>query len=258
MRHCNPCPSLAAHTPSLPQRSVFPTTWQPCARRLYAPLCRAATDDASTSSNDVEVEAPTPVEAPDASPAKPGNGFRRQHTRERKPSSQQQQQHKWYKQGDRVVGKIIFSNNVGAKVRIFDNDTNVVGWLPASEVPYVLRPAPNTDPQPGPNQPCVPKGLVREFEVMRHQGGREGFRGPLLSARSMDWDMLWRRAEQLLEVARSDGENLTVRILDVNSGGLLAHTNGLRLFIPVSHLERTGPNDWWSEEVGGWGCVVGC
>lgn len=193
----------------------------------------------------------------DASPVKPANGFRRQHTREptressRKPSAQQ---HKWYKQGEHVVGKVTFSNNVGAKVRIFDNDNaaNVVGWLPASEVPYVLRAAPNTDPQPGPGQACVPKGLVREFQVMRHQGGRDGFRGPLLSARSMDWDMLWRRAEQLLEVARVDGENITVRILDVNSGGLLTHTNGLRLFIPVSHLERSGPNDWWSEEV----CVL--
>lgn len=243
----NPCPTLTAHTVFAPHRSALATgsTWQPFPRRLHAPLCRATLDDASTSSNDVE--APTTVE--DASPTKPTQGFRRQHTREptRKPSTP----HKWYKQGERVVGKVIFSNNVGAKVRIFDDDnsTNVVGWLPASEVPYVLRAAPNTDPQPGPNQPCVPKGLVREFEVMRHQGGRDGFRGPLLSARSMDWDMLWQRAEQLLEVARVDGENLTVRVLDVNSGGLLAHTNGLRLFIPVSHLEREGPNDWWSEEV---------
>lgn len=225
MRSYHQCTSMAAHTVFHPHRPQLTTgcTWRPFPRRLHAPLCRAAMDDASTSDNAVEA----PVEAPDQ---KPSQGFRRT----RKPSSQPQQQHKWYKQGDRVIGKVVFSNNVGAKVRIIDNDasTNVVGWLPASEVPYVLRAAPNTDPQPGPNQPCVPKGLVREFQVMRHQGGRDGFRGPLLSARSMDWDMLWTRAEQLLDVARMDGENLTVRILDVNSGGLLAHTEWLAIVNP--------------------------
>lgn len=45
-------------------------------------------------------------------------------------------------------------------------------------------------------------------------------------------------------------ENLRVTVEGANNGGLLSRVNGLSLFVPVSQLERKGPNEWWTEQVG--------
>lgn len=48
---------------------------------------------------------------------------------------------------------------------------------------------------------CLSKGLIREFQVVNVPGNGRREQGPLLSARLVDFDRLWRRAQQLLEIS---------------------------------------------------------
>lgn len=146
--------------------------------------------------------------------------------------------------GERVVGRVVWANEHGAKVEIMDS--MVTGYMPANEAPCMVSNENDElmSPTPAPGQPCVPVGLTREFEVVRNDSKR----GPRLSARSLDWDLLWYRARQLYEASRQERENVRIKVVDVNTGGLLARAGGLQLFVPVSQLVREEGNTWWSEE----------
>lgn len=61
-------------------------------------------------------------------------------------------------------------------------------------------------------------------------------RGPLVSARLVDLDLLWGRAEQLLGACTEDRENIKVVFQEGNDGGLMTRLNGLQLFLPASFL----------------------
>ena len=65
-----------------------------------------------------------------------------------------------------------------------------------------------------------------------------GGRGPLLSARLVDLDLLWGRAEQLLAACTAGKETLRVTFHDINEGGLISRLLGLQLFLPLSQLQK--------------------
>lgn len=63
-------------------------------------------------------------------------------------------------------------------------------------------------------------------------------RGPLVSARLVDQDLLWGRAEQLLAACTEDHENLRVRFHEANDGGCVTRLGGLLLFLPASLITK--------------------
>ncbi len=58
-------------------------------------------------------------------------------------------------------------------------------------------------------------------------------------------------AEQLEQVSREDKESLSVQFSGVNEGGLMAYVLGLRLFMPLSHLDRGDSRVYLTPQVRG-------
>ncbi|GAB4820983.1 hypothetical protein N2152v2_008029, partial [Parachlorella kessleri] len=155
--------------------------------------------------------------------------------------------------GQVVLGRVINATPRGAKVLLLDG-SDVMAYMPVKEAPYHMREADEEDVWTkgrDEQEPCLPVGLVREFRVVAIQsGGQGGVRAnqPLLSARELDQDLMWRRASQVLQVCMEGKESLRVRVDGVNSGGLTSRLTGLNLFVPVGQLEKRPGGEWWSEE----------
>jgi len=138
-----------------------------------------------------------------------------------------------YKVGDSVVGTVVGGTN-GWRVAL-DYDPEILGFCSIIELPHVVR-----DEMDGNLawQTCK-VGLKREFvicnipEDLQYNG-----KGPLLSARLLDTDVVWSRAKQLQKICMDDRDSITVNIRTSNTGGVLGCFEGLPLFVPWSFLPR--------------------
>lgn len=154
---------------------------------------------------------------------------------------------RWFRNGDVVVGKILWSNNRGARVQLVA-DPRITAYMPAKEGPYTIISSREEETfleqvaNGGAEEPCLPRGLIREFQVLKVPADMQyNGRGPLVSARLVDLDLLWGRAEQLLGACTEDRENISVVFQECNEGGLMTRFNGLQLFLPASFLVK-GPS----------------
>lgn len=151
--------------------------------------------------------------------------------------------------GDVVAGRVVWSTAKGAKVQLLDFP-GAIAYMPVREGPFAIRDVheDNLWANGAVQGPCLPKGLIREFQVVSLPSPASGAKqGPLLSARLVDLDRLWSRAQQLLNISAQGRENFTVQVESVNSGGLVSRLTGLSLFIPVSQLPKRKQGEWWTE-----------
>lgn len=151
---------------------------------------------------------------------------------------------RWFRVGDVVAGKVMWANNRGARVQLVA-EPRILAYMPVKEGPYVIKgPTDEVDfmktiSERGAEQGCVPIGLIREFQVLKVPADMQyDGRGPLLSARLVDQDLLWGRAEQLMGACTEDHENVRVMFRDANEGGLMTRLGGLQLFLPASLLVK--------------------
>jgi len=141
--------------------------------------------------------------------------------------------------------------------------------MPAKEGPFSIRETGEGPPRDS-HRWCIPKGLVREFQVLAVPDKEENRaavaaataaaaagekpqhqhpRGPLLSAKALDMDIMWHRFEQICDIASSEcRENIKLSVESTNSGGLISRLGGVPLFVPVSHLSKKSNGEWWSKE----------
>lgn len=128
-----------------------------------------------------------------------------------------------FRRGDVVRGTIHSQDNDGIYV---DIGGKAAAFLPADEV-SLKRISNLAD--------AFPVGEEREFLIIREQNA-EG--QVTLSVRQLEIRQLWERFAEMQE----SGESLDVRISGVNKGGVTVDAQGLRGFIPRSHLtERDNP-----------------
>eukprot|EP00232_Nephroselmis_pyriformis_P026589 CAMPEP_0182855760 /NCGR_PEP_ID=MMETSP0034_2-20130328/2036_1 /TAXON_ID=156128 /ORGANISM="Nephroselmis pyriformis, Strain CCMP717" /LENGTH=478 /DNA_ID=CAMNT_0024986769 /DNA_START=10 /DNA_END=1446 /DNA_ORIENTATION=+ len=144
--------------------------------------------------------------------------------------------------GSIVSGTVVWSSTFGAEIKLLDYD-GPNGFLPAREGPYMGFDI-NTPQSPPRGKTArqdkaknkasmLPKGLTRRFRVMDFKN-RQG--GPMLSARSCDMQLAWNRVQEIAKVVQEDKETLKCEILGTNRGGCVTTIEGLRAFIPKSHL----------------------
>lgn len=142
-----------------------------------------------------------------------------------------------------VFGRVTSVDRNGATVSV---GGDFEGHLPGQEGPWTL----GTTGKRQAMQNVVPVGLQREFivlEVDKELGnGRQG--KPVLSARAVDKDILWKRMEQMHEICTESCENFNVKITGANTGGITCIMGGLPAFIPVSQLEKKADGSWWTQE----------
>ncbi|MGB3492446.1 MAG: S1 RNA-binding domain-containing protein [Elainellaceae cyanobacterium] len=128
-----------------------------------------------------------------------------------------------FQRGDVVRGVIHSHDSNGVYV---DVGGKAAAFLPADEAS--LKRAPKLEDE-------FPLGEEHEFLIIREQNS-EG--QVTLSVRQLEIRKLWERFSEMQE----SGESLEVRISGVNKGGVTVDAQGLRGFIPRSHLaERDNP-----------------
>lgn len=142
----------------------------------------------------------------------------------------------WFKPGDVVVGRVIWVNIFGAKVELV-RDTRIVGYVPSKYRAFVINDIGGSGGKSNLDLPCFPEGLVREFKVVQVPDEMTFFdKGPLLSAKEHDLDLLLRRLRQLNEACTQDLERVKVKIHSVNNGGAVTTIQGLNAFVPFGRL----------------------
>eukprot|EP00884_Botryococcus_braunii_P006874 jgi/Botrbrau1/16188/Bobra.0342s0005.1 len=146
----------------------------------------------------------------------------------------------WFKPGDIVEGRVIWVNCYGAKVELL-RDKRIVGYAPSKFRPFVQSDTGGAGVKPELGAPCFPEGLVREWKVMEVPKGMTFFdKGPLLSAKERDLDLLLGRLHQLNEACTQDLERIKVKIVAVNNGGAVTVIQGLNAFVPFGRLASRG------------------
>ena len=70
----------------------------------------------------------------------------------------------------------------------------------------------------------------------------------VVSARTMDNELLWRRMEQLFENCTYEKETFSVFVNGVNRGGLTAYLAGYPIFVPISQLKKREKGGIWDVE----------
>lgn len=149
---------------------------------------------------------------------------------------------RWFRSGDVVVGTVVWANNRGARIQLFA-DPGIIAYMPNKESPYLIK-SPTEEStylsrlaNDDSHERCIPVGITREFQVLKVpvDMSYNGL-GPLLSARLVDLDLLWGRAEQLLAACTVDRENLRVVFHEGTEGGIVTRLGGLPLFLPASFL----------------------
>ncbi|KAK9805019.1 hypothetical protein WJX73_002326 [Symbiochloris irregularis] len=137
--------------------------------------------------------------------------------------------------GQVVVGQVVWESDRGQAVEL-QNDTRIRGFCPHSQRPMALR---NTIERNAEEDIRMTQKTVREFQILKVPDACElRGRGPLLSARQYDSELIWQRAEQLGQLSRQENEPLTLTIHQANSGGLLSVLEGIVIFIPVSRVPK--------------------
>lgn len=137
-----------------------------------------------------------------------------------------------FKKGDVVVGTVVGGTN-GWRVSL-EHDKDIVGFVSMNSLPHVLR-----DGVAEPDWDIRQVGLKREFRIdfipedLEYNG-----KGPLLSARGPDLDVIWARARQIMDVCRNEREHIKCLMSKTNAGGLLGSFEGLPLFVPYSYVPR--------------------
>ncbi|KAK9843671.1 hypothetical protein WJX81_001927 [Elliptochloris bilobata] len=155
----------------------------------------------------------------------------------------------FFQLGDTVTARIIWANEKGARAELLQ-DRRLVGYIPVREMPYVVRKDVAEDTGHWSKDACLPVGLVREYEVVAVPDEMEYHgRGPMLSARRIDLNLLWRRADQILQTCLADKEVVRMKITEANTGGLLTTLESLPAFIPYSHVPKPFGSKLTSEEM---------
>lgn len=122
-----------------------------------------------------------------------------------------------FQKGQKVQGKVLSYESEGAYV---DIGAKSPGILPAAEAS--LRHVEDLSA-------IVPIGEEREFLIIREQNADGQV---TLSLKQLEVTLAW---EQLAEMQASN-QSLSVRVTGVNKGGVTVDVQGLRGFIPRSHL----------------------
>lgn len=134
--------------------------------------------------------------------------------------------------GQTVTGKPFSHTNEGVYI---DIGGKAAALLPLKEVNY-------TDTQP--IETVVPLEIEREFLIIR---GQDAEGQVVLSIRRLEEKALWQHLEEAVE----DGTTLQVNVTGTNRGGITVNYEGLRGFIPRSHLiDRETPDSLVGQRLG--------
>lgn len=135
-----------------------------------------------------------------------------------------------------VVGTVVRSNFRGAEVKLEDGQT---GYVTAEEANYSKHQRLKSGYRKRSHRedgPCLELGVKREWVVLRE--GDE--RGPLLSAARLDADLAWERVLQIQDICLEANETFQVKVDSFNTKGVITSIEGLRAFVPFSHMDQTG------------------
>jgi len=149
--------------------------------------------------------------------------------------------------GDVVQGKVVFSNDNGARVEVLCGQPGVIGYMKFGAGPHSINAVERDFSDAGPFR--IPRGLVRDFHVVNIPDEmRENGVGPLLSAKALDDKLLWRRLAQMKDSSRTNSAVYSVEVSGANKGGVRSRLQGQGLFIPYSFLPKCPGAPRWSEE----------
>eukprot|EP00894_Picocystis_sp_ML_P004883 jgi/Pico_ML_1/55400/g1090.t1 len=135
-----------------------------------------------------------------------------------------------------VVGTVVRANFRGAEVKLEDGQ---VGYVTAEEANYSKHQRLRSGYRKRAHRedgPCLQEGIKREWVVLRE--GDE--RGPLLSAAKIDADLAWERVLQIQDICLEANETFKVKVDSFNTKGVITSVEGLRAFVPFSHMDQTG------------------
>eukprot|EP00898_Chlorokybus_atmophyticus_P007617 jgi/Chlat1/7857/Chrsp66S07290 len=135
-----------------------------------------------------------------------------------------------FKSGDKVKGTIFKVDNKGAYA---DVGAKAAAFCPIHECSIVTIDK---------VEEAVSVGETREFEITRDDDPE----GVLtLSIRKLEYETAWQRVKQL------NAEDVMVKgeVLSVNRGGILVMVEGLRGFVPTSHLNGPPREDMIGQEL---------
>lgn len=124
-----------------------------------------------------------------------------------------------FQKGQVVTGRVVEHDSNGAYV---DIKAKSPAFLPLKEIPAVSH-----DQLPE----ILPLRSEEEFLIIRDQNNEGQM---TVSRRQLKIKRLWQELAQ----KQADNESLTVRVTQTNRGGVLVNVQGLRGFVPRSHLTQ--------------------
>lgn len=122
-----------------------------------------------------------------------------------------------FQKGQVVMGRVVEHDSNGAYV---DIKAKSPAFLPLKEIP-----APSIEDLPE----ILPLGSEEEFLIVRDQNSDGQM---TVSRRQLQIKRVWQQLAQM----QTNNESLTVRVSQTNKGGVLVNVQGLRGFVPRSHL----------------------
>nr|QCI09034.1 ribosomal protein S1 [Inkyuleea mariana] len=124
--------------------------------------------------------------------------------------------------GDIVAGKIF---NKEAKGFLVDIGTHIAGYLPLKELSLISKVNYNK------KEISYLNNLTREFFILAYNTDSQQL---ILSIKRLEYLRAWKRIKQL----NKEDIILNLKIDQINKGGAITYLEGLKGFIPNSHLTR--------------------